>query len=100
MSVPAGTVILWPSIARLMSGTCHHRPDVAFVPQGVVLVLLAEVAKRGVDHPAGGIAETAEAAAVLQAVRTALKDVELDLRALRVQDQPIGPHMPNPAQPA
>src|SRR5439155_25932502 len=94
MSLPAGIVILCPSIVRLTSGTCRHRPRRAFMSQGVVLVLLPEVAEGGVDHPAGGVAETAQAAAVLQAVRDALQRVEVDLRPLVGQHPLVGSHRP------
>src|SRR5260370_1052120 len=62
-SVPAGTASLWPSIVMLTSGMRGHSSDVACVPKGVVLVLLAEMAHRRVDDPPTGVAESAEAAA-------------------------------------
>src|SRR5712691_2052469 len=103
-SVPAGTAILWPSIVRLTSGIgpTHewgggiegHLAHVAHMPQRVVLVLLAEVAERRVDHPAARVTQAAKAAAILQAVRDPLQDVELDLRALVGQDALVGPHCP------
>src|SRR5438552_8432079 len=94
MSVPAGTEILCPSMVRLMSGICRNGPHVAFVPQSVVLVLLAEVAKRRVDHPTGGVPQAAEAPAVLQAIGDALQRVELDLRPLVGQDALVRAHRP------
>src|SRR5690348_17167568 len=103
-SVPAGTVILWSSMVRWTSaispphkwggGIHRHLAHVAGVPQRVVLVLLAEVAERGVDHPAARVTEAAKAAAVLQAVRDPLQDVELDLRALVGEDALVGPRSP------
>src|SRR6266581_1641720 len=94
MSVPAGTLILCPSIVRLMSGTGGNGSYVAHVPQGVVLVFLAEVAERRVDHPTGGVAQAAQAPAVLEAVRHALQSVELDLRPLVGQDALVRAHRP------
>src|SRR5437879_12314445 len=94
MSVPAGTVILCPSMVRLTSGIGGYSPDVALVPEGVVLVFRAEVAERRVDHPTRGIAQAAQAPAVLEAVRNTLQGVELDLRALIGQDALIRTHRP------
>src|SRR6202521_49703 len=94
ISVAAGTVTLCPSMVRLMSGMCKRLADVAGVPEGVVLVLLAEVAESRVDDPARGVAEPAQAAAVLEAVRDALEDAQLELRALVGQDALVGPHRP------
>src|SRR6266581_3913439 len=93
-SVPAGTAILWPSMVRLTSGIDGSLAHVARVPERVVLVLVAEVAERGVDHPAARVTQAAEAATVLQAVRDPLEDVKLDLRALVGQDALVGPHRP------
>src|SRR5689334_13431419 len=113
-SVPAGAVILWPSMVRLTSATCpprlrgggtcpsgaaRHLPTrwgglcihVARVPQGVVLVLLAEVSQRGVDYPAARVTQAAEAAAVLESIGDALQDVEVHLRACVVEDALVGP---------
>src|SRR5256885_3769349 len=92
--VPAGTLSLWPSIVRLMSGMCGDCSHVAFMPEGVILVLLAEVPEGGVDHPARGVAKAAETAAVLQAVRNAQQSIDLDLRSLVGQDPLVGPHCP------
>src|SRR4029077_14247554 len=69
-------------------------PDVAGVPQGVVLVLLAEVTEGRVDDPAGRVAESAKTAPVLQAVRDALEDVQVQLRAFVGEDSLVGPHRP------
>src|SRR5437879_5159818 len=63
--------------SMLTSCICCYCPDVALVPERVVLVFLAEVADRGVDHPAGRIAEAAQAPPVLQPVRDADQRVEL-----------------------
>src|SRR6266851_4320452 len=85
-SVPAGTAILWPSMVTFTSGMYErglHRADVV---QAVLLVFVVEVPHRRFDHPAGGVAEAAQAAAVLQAVRDALEDAELDLGALAGKD--------------
>src|SRR5258708_21650170 len=100
MSVPAGTVTLWPSIVRLMSGIGHHLADVALVAERVVLVLAVEVAERGVDDPARRVAKAAQAAAVLQRVGDAAEVVELDLRPLIGKDALVHPHCPVPARPA
>src|SRR5712692_475165 len=107
ISVPAGTVILCPSMVRLTSGNCPSGPaghlptrwggqgsHVALVPQRVVLVLLAEVAERGVDHPARRVTQAAQAAPVLQAVRHSLQRVELDLRTLVGEDPLVCAHRP------
>src|SRR5712692_6801406 len=94
MSVPAGTVILWPSIVRLTSGTRHHLADLALVPERVVFVLVVEVAEGGVDDPASRIAKAAQTTAVLQRVRDAAEVVELDLRPLVGQDALIHAHRP------
>src|SRR5712692_10619655 len=96
----AGTVSFLPSIVRLTSGMSRDRPDVALVPQRVVLVLLAEVAEGRVDDPSAGVTETAEAAAVLQAVRDPLEGIELQLRAFIGQDSFVGSHRPVLADPA
>src|SRR5712692_509651 len=92
--VPAGTAILWPSMVTFTSGIYGYRSDIARVPKGVVLVLLAEVAEGRVDDPPGGVAETAEASTVLQYVGDALEDTKLDLRALVRQDTVVGPDRP------
>src|SRR5258708_10399779 len=94
MSVPAGTVTLWPSIVRLTSGIGHHLADVALVPERVVLVLAVEVAERGVDDPARRIAKAAQAAAVLKRVGDAAEVVELDLRPFVGQDALVHAHRP------
>src|SRR4029077_3698831 len=93
-SVPAGTMILWPSMVRLTSGTYSSLSNVALVPERVVLVLAAEVAERGVDHPAARVAQAAQAAPVLQAVGNALEDLEVDSRALVAEDALIRPDRP------
>src|SRR5216684_7000665 len=85
-SVPAGTASLWPSIVMLTSGICSHRSDVACVPNGVVLVLLAEMTQGRVDDPPTGVTESAKAAAVLEPVGDSLQGVELNLRAFVGQD--------------
>src|SRR5215472_14247763 len=99
-SVPAGTAILCPSMVSLTSGTDGHLPNVACVSKRVVLVLVAEMAERGVDHPSAGVAETAQAAAVLETVGNSLQDVDLHLRALVGKDALVGPHGPVLADPA
>src|SRR5437016_6001322 len=89
ISVPAGTLRGLPSMVRLtllVSGTGRDSTHVAFVPQRVVLVLVAEVAERGVDDPTGRVAEPAQAASVLQRIRNAAQVVELDLRTLVVEN--------------
>src|SRR5260370_22558081 len=106
--VPAGAVILCPSIVRLTSGTgpsgaARHLPTVwgglrighvAGMAECVVLVLVTEVAQRRVDDPTARVAESAETAPVLQAVRDALQDVAIQLRALVAQDALVGPRRP------
>src|SRR5438477_13197654 len=82
ISVPAGTVTGLPSMVRLISGIRHYLPDVALVPERVVLIFLAEMTERRVDDPAARIPQAAQAAAALQPVGNALQRVELDLRAL------------------
>src|SRR5258708_32821473 len=94
MRVAAGTVILCPSIVRLMSGMRESLAHVAFVPQAVVFVLLVEVAHRRLDHPAGRVPKSAQAAPVLQPIRYALQDAELQLRSLVREDAVVGPHRP------
>src|SRR6266851_5969268 len=94
MSVPAGTVILWPSIVRLTSGMRQGLADVALVPQAVVFVLVVKVAHRRFDDPAGGVAQPAKAASVLQPIRYALQDAELQLRPLVREDAVVGAHRP------
>src|ERR1700704_5915422 len=81
-------------MVRFTSGIREHRPHVARVPQGVVLVLIAEVTERRVDDPAGRVAEAAKAAPVLQPVRDPLEDAELDLRSFVGEDALIGAHSP------
>src|SRR2546428_13041129 len=94
MSVPAGTVSFLPSIVRLISGIRRNLSDVALMPESVVLVLLAEVADGGVDHPAGPIAEAAQAPAVLQPLPDAGHAIELDLRALPRPDALLSSNRP------
>src|SRR5207245_10077954 len=94
MSVPAGTVSFLPSIVRLISGIRRNLSDVALMPESVVLVLLAEVADGGVDHPAGRIAEAAQAPAVLQAVGDGDQRIGLDLGGLPGQDALLTRHRP------
>src|SRR5579859_3826043 len=98
--VPAGTLILRPSMVRLTSGIRGDSLGLAGAPQAELLVFPAEVAKRRVDHPARGVAESAQAPAVLQTVRDALQDAELDLRPLSGQDLFVDPHRPVAADPA
>src|SRR5713226_5231445 len=85
-SVPAGTAILWPSMVTFTSGMYERRLHGADVVEAVLLVLVVEVPHRRFDHPAGRVAEAAQAAAVLQAFRHAFEDAELDLRALAGED--------------
>src|SRR2546428_4158049 len=77
ISVPAGTVTLRPSMVRLLSGTDGDLADAAPVPQGVVFVFVPAVADGGVDDPASRVAQSAQAAAVLQAVVNTLERVAL-----------------------
>src|SRR5258708_8029192 len=92
--VPGGTVILCPSMVRFTSGMRQRGSDVAGVPEAVVLVLVAEVAHGRLDGPAGRVAQTAQAASVLQAVGDSLEDAELQLRALVREDAVVGPDCP------
>src|SRR6266566_4961717 len=106
--VPAGTVTLCPSMVRLISGTGRVLPiygevaaggrrrgrHVAFVSQRVIFVFVSEMPERGVDHPTGGVAQTAQAPAVLQAVGDSEQGVDLDLRALVGEDAFVGTHRP------
>src|SRR4029077_16053503 len=85
-SVPAGTAILWPSMVTFTSGMYERGLRRAEVVQGVLLVLVVEVPHRRFDHPSGRVAEATQAAPVLQPVRHALEDSELDLRALAGED--------------
>src|SRR5216683_6903962 len=100
MSVPAGTVILWPSMVRLTSGMRKSPSDVALVSERVVLVLRAGVADGRVDDPDSRIAESAQASPVLQPVGDSEQDVELDLRSLVGQDPLVGAHRPVLTDPA
>src|SRR5260370_32624332 len=84
--VAPGTAILWPSMVTLTSGMYERRLHRADVVQAVLLVLVVEVPHRRFDHPAGRVAEATQTAAVLQAVRHALEDAELDLGALARED--------------
>src|SRR5487761_751064 len=93
-SVPAGTVIACPSMVRLMSGMREHGSDVARVPEAVVLVLVVEMPHRRLDHPAGGVAQAAQASAVLQTVGDALEDAELELGSFVRQDAFVCPDRP------
>src|ERR1041384_5826828 len=92
--VPAGTVILWPSIVRLTSGMCGHRLHAARVVEAVLLVLVVEVPHRRIGDPPGGVAEAAEAAAVLQRVRPLAQVLQLDLAALVRKDALVHAHGP------
>src|SRR5260370_1381320 len=94
IGVTAGTVSLWPSIVRLTSGIDERGLDGADVVQAVLLVFVMEVPHRGLDDPTGGVAETAETAAVLEAVGDALEDPKLDLRALAGEDAFVRAHSP------
>src|SRR5260370_3407685 len=94
MRVPSGAVIWWPSMGRLTSGMRKSLSDVVFVPESVVLVLLAKVADGRVDDPAARVAEPAQAAPVLQPVGDSEQDVELHLRSLVGQDPLVGAHRP------
>src|SRR5437773_7100232 len=94
ISVPGGTVSLWPSMVRLTSATGGDSSHVALVSQGVVLVFVAEVPERGVDHPSRRVAQATEAAAVLQPVRDPEQRVDLDLRTLVGEDALVGPDGP------
>src|SRR5438093_1161419 len=64
------------------------------MPERVVLVLAAEVTNRGVDHPARRVSEATQAAAVLERIGNALKDVELDLRDAGLLDVAADRHEP------
>src|ERR1700687_4381325 len=92
--VPAGTVILCPSMVRFTSGMSCYSSHVAGVAEAVVLVLVVEVAHGRVDDPAGCVAQAAQAAPVLQTVRDPLEDAELQLRALVREDAVVGPDCP------
>src|ERR1700682_307896 len=94
MSVPAGTVTLCPSMVRLMSGIREHGSDVARVPEAVVLVLVVEMPHGRLDDPAGGVAQAAQAPAVLQAIGDTLEDPELELGSLVRQDAFVCPNRP------
>src|SRR5579859_2148740 len=98
--VPAGTVTLRPSMVRLMSGMRERLSYIAGVVERVILVLAAEMAEGRIDDPSCGVAESAEAAPVLEAVGHALQDAELDLRALVGQDLLVCAHRPVAADPA
>src|SRR2546429_5752572 len=111
-SVPFGTVTTWPSMVRVTrlgsfggwtsSGTGGHLQPLrgAHLSQAVLLVLLAEVAHRGHDHPAGRVPEAAEPAAVLQAVLDPVQDLQVDGAALVGQDASVGADRPVAADPA
>src|SRR5712692_11327272 len=94
MSMPAGTVILCPSMVRLMSGIGERGLHRANAVQAVLLVLVVEVPHGRLDHPARCVAKPTQAAAVLQAVRHALENAQLDLGALAGEDPVVGAHGP------
>src|SRR5690242_5820735 len=94
ISVPAGTVTLWPSMVRLTSGMRRNRLHAAGVVQAVLLVLAVEVPHRRVDDPAGRVAEAAKAAPVLQRVRDLAQVLQLDLAALVGEDPLVHAHSP------
>src|SRR5207253_9551565 len=96
----SGTCGLFPIPGEVPAGGRRRASDVAFMPERVVLVLLAEMSQRGVDDPAGRVAEPAQAPAVLQPVRNALQGVELGLRSLIGQDSVVRPDRPVAADPA
>src|ERR1700676_4830773 len=81
-------------MVRLTSGMRKRLADIALVTQAVVFVLVVEVAHRRLDHPAGRVAQTAEAATILQTVRDSFEDAELELRSLVRQDAVVGAHRP------
>src|SRR5690242_7543338 len=85
---------LWGRCPGPRSGPGRMRADIAFMPQRVVLVLAAEVAERGIDDPARGVAETAEAASVLERVGNLAQVGELDLGALVREDALVHAHRP------
>src|SRR5919202_5103824 len=78
------------------SGTSGHlrRFHRALVAQAVLLVLRAEVPHRGVDHPAGRVAQAAEAAPVLQALLDPVEDLQVDGAALAGEDAVVRPQRP------
>src|SRR5438309_1973191 len=92
--VPAGTVTLCPSMIRLTSGMGERRLHGADVVEAVLLVLVVEVTHRRLDHPTSRVAKSTQAAAVLQAVRHAFENSELDLRALAGEDAVVRAHRP------
>src|SRR5438270_12449668 len=94
ISVPAGTVSLWPSMVRFTSGMGGHRLHAAGVAGAVLIVLAVEVPHRRVDHPAGGVAEAAQAAAVLQRVGDLAQVLQLDGTALVGEDPLVHAHCP------
>src|SRR5215831_11249005 len=88
--VPLGTLTCWPSMVSVTrfgaSGMCGNLCYGAFVSQGVLLVLVAEVPHRGHDHPARRVAQAAEAASELQALLDAVQDLQVDRAAVAAQD--------------
>src|SRR2546427_6409308 len=93
-SMPAGTASLWPSIVTFTSGMGQRRLHGADVVEAVLLVLVVEVPHGRFDHPARGVAEPTQAAAVLQTVGHAFEDAELNLRALTGKDPLVRAHRP------
>src|SRR5882672_6593544 len=73
---------LWGGGPKGRRGSSH----LARVPQGVILVLVAEVTERRVDDPTGRVAQAAQAAPVLKSICDALEDAELYLRAFVRED--------------
>src|SRR5580704_14173606 len=77
-----------------MSGMREGLADVAFVSQAVVFVLVVKVAHGRLDHPAGGVAEPAETAPVLESVGHPLEDAKLEPRSFVREDAVVGAHRP------
>src|SRR5215467_8704172 len=78
----------------LRSDMRWHPPGRALVPQHVLLVLVAEVLHRRHDHPAGRVAQAAEAPAVLQALLNAVENLQVHHGAVARQDALVRAHGP------
>src|SRR5215472_9475353 len=68
------------------SGMGGHPVSRALVAQRVLLVLVAEMPHRRHDHPARGVAQAAQAAAVLEALLDAVQDLQIHRAALAGED--------------
>src|SRR5579859_5084067 len=95
--VPSGTVTGRPSMVSVTiftSGMDEGPFDRAGLVEAVLLVLATELGHGRLDHPAGGVAQAAQAPPALQALLHPVEQVHLDLAALPGEDALEGPHRP------